>query len=465
MTTSARGRRTSLALLPAVFAGCGLLRDAATAHVDTAARAAGRELPAERLAEWMATGRSLPLQPDVAERVAHLWADYVLFAERVLAGDSLTDSVRVLAARWPDARRVVVGRFHEQLVTDRVKLDSARLDSVFAAGDWRFIRHVLLRVTPEMTAEQVAGKRKQADALRARLAAGGTWSQANAVSDDTLARTQGGDLGVMARGETVGPFEEAAFALAPGDLSPVTETPFGFHLLSRPRLGDVRQPFDAGVRQRLIARMDSSYLRDAEERWALQVLRTAPALVKRATASPMLFRLSDQTVARFRGGRVTVGDVVQWLDVLPPDVQNQIAAATDDALLGFARTIARETMLFAAAEEAGVGLTPGELGGLRAAVAQDVAAVRTALALDAAPAATERDPVAGRVDVYLDAVVRDPQGLVPVPRFLADRLRQEGEARVYPAGVARAYGLASALRASLDSAAGRAPAPSGGARP
>ncbi|HWP38826.1 MAG TPA: peptidylprolyl isomerase [Gemmatimonadales bacterium] len=460
---SRRGRVGAIAWALALpLGGCGALRDAATAHVDVAARAAGRELSVEQLAEWMVAGRSLPLQPVVAERVAHLWVDYVLFADRVLSGDSLTDSARVLAARWPDARQAVVARFHEQIIGERVRLDSAQLDSVFAAGDLRYVRHVLFRVTPEMTSEQVAGKRRQAEATRARLAAGAPWSGANAVSDDTLARARGGDLGVLGRGETVRAFEDAAYGLAPGQLSAVTETPFGFHVLQRPPLSDVRQAFDAGVRQRLVARVDSTFVREAEQRRGLRVLRTAPALVRRATADPLLYRLSGEPIARFRGGRVSAGDVVQWLEVLPPDVQREIPQATDDGLRGFVRTIAREAMLVTEAQAAGVRLSNEEYDRLRATHAREVSSVRTALSLDAAAADAGRDAVTARVDAYFAVIVKDLQRLVPTPRFLADQLWKEREPRVYAAGVARAYLLASALRASQDSAAGRAP---GGVRP
>jgi hypothetical protein len=446
--------------------GCGPLREAVSAHVDVAARAAGRELGVEQLAEWLAAAQALPLQPVIAERVAHLWVDYVLFAERVLAGDSLTDSVRVLAARWPDARQAMVGRFHERLVGERVQLDSAQLDSVFAAGDLRYIRHVLFRVTPDMTADRIAGQRRQAEAARARLAAGGPWSAANAMSDDTLARARGGDLGVLGRGETVRAFEDAAYGLAPGQLSAVTETPFGFHLLQRPPLGEVRQSFDAGVRQRLVARVDSTFVREAEARRKLRVLPTAPALVRRASANPLLYRLSGEPIARFHGGGVSVGDVVQWLEVLPPDVQREIPQATDAGLRGFVGTLAREAMLVTEAREAGVRLADEEYDRLRAAHWREVSAVRAALSLDGAPGGGQGDVVAGRVDAYFAVIVKDLQRLVPVPRFLADQLREEREPRLYPAGVARAYLLASALRASRDSAAGRAPgAARGGVRP
>ncbi|MBI4616256.1 MAG: peptidylprolyl isomerase [Planctomycetes bacterium] len=43
----------------------------------------------------------------------------------------------------------------------------------------------------------------------------------------------GGDLGVVREGDLVAELESAAFALSPGEVSDVVETPCGFHVLMR----------------------------------------------------------------------------------------------------------------------------------------------------------------------------------------------------------------------------------------
>jgi peptidyl-prolyl cis-trans isomerase C len=44
---------------------------------------------------------------------------------------------------------------------------------------------------------------------------------------------RGGDLGEFGRGKMVPSFEQAAFALQPGEVSPPVRTQFGFHLIQR----------------------------------------------------------------------------------------------------------------------------------------------------------------------------------------------------------------------------------------
>jgi peptidyl-prolyl cis-trans isomerase C len=73
--------------------------------------------------------------------------------------------------------------------------------------------------------------KEEADAARAEIVAGKSFEEvAKEKSIDGSAGT-GGDLGYFRRGMMVPPFEEAAFALAVGELSEPVQSQFGFHLI------------------------------------------------------------------------------------------------------------------------------------------------------------------------------------------------------------------------------------------
>ena len=92
--------------------------------------------------------------------------------------------------------------------------------------------HVLVAVPREATPEQKATKKQRTEELRARIAGGEDFAAvAREASEDPGSAPRGGDLGRVYRGQTVPEFEAAAFALAPGTLSGVVESPFGFHVI------------------------------------------------------------------------------------------------------------------------------------------------------------------------------------------------------------------------------------------
>ncbi|HEV8630551.1 MAG TPA: peptidylprolyl isomerase [Thermoanaerobaculia bacterium] len=100
------------------------------------------------------------------------------------------------------------------------------------------VRHILVGMPQGATAEQKLAARRKAEGLLARLKAGGDFAAlARESSDDAGTKSEGGLLPWLSPGESAPPFEKVAFALAPGAVSGVVESAFGFHIL---RLEDRR---------------------------------------------------------------------------------------------------------------------------------------------------------------------------------------------------------------------------------
>lgn len=84
-------------------------------------------------------------------------------------------------------------------------------------------------LTPQQAEEQA---KQKAEKLLADLKGGADFATlAKENSDDPGSKEKGGDLGWVGHGQMVPEFEQAAFALQPGQLSEVVKTQFGYHIL------------------------------------------------------------------------------------------------------------------------------------------------------------------------------------------------------------------------------------------
>lgn len=90
----------------------------------------------------------------------------------------------------------------------------------FSTPAGRKARHILVATKAE------------ADAIRARLNAGNFAAIARSESTDTGSATQGGDLGIIQKGQLVPEFEKVAFELKDGEISVPVETQFGWHIIT-----------------------------------------------------------------------------------------------------------------------------------------------------------------------------------------------------------------------------------------
>lgn len=92
-------------------------------------------------------------------------------------------------------------------------------------------RHILVAFAQGDDEAARKAKRARAEALRQELLNGADFAELARQSSDGPSAAHGGDLGRFGRGQMVPPFEEAAFALEPGQISEVVETRFGYHVL------------------------------------------------------------------------------------------------------------------------------------------------------------------------------------------------------------------------------------------
>jgi len=93
-------------------------------------------------------------------------------------------------------------------------------------------RHILIAVKPNATEEEKKAALKKAEEILDKAKKGEDFAKlASEYSDDPGSKAKGGDLGFFTAGSMVGKFEQAAFTLKPGEISPVVETEFGYHII------------------------------------------------------------------------------------------------------------------------------------------------------------------------------------------------------------------------------------------
>lgn len=92
-------------------------------------------------------------------------------------------------------------------------------------------RHILMKTEKGDSEEKKAEARKTLRELQKRILAGEDFGALAKEYSQGPSSSNGGDLGYFTKGRMVKSFEEAAFKLAPNEVSDIVETQFGYHLI------------------------------------------------------------------------------------------------------------------------------------------------------------------------------------------------------------------------------------------
>lgn len=106
-----------------------------------------------------------------------------------------------------------------------------RIDST---GGMLKVAHILIQFPRNATDKAKAAVKAKADSLYGVLKKGGDFAAlAREYSQDPGSAKRGGELSWIVKGQTVKPFEDAAWALKDGEISRPVESPFGWHIIKR----------------------------------------------------------------------------------------------------------------------------------------------------------------------------------------------------------------------------------------
>ena len=452
-----------LAFGATTLAACSGLKDALTAHVDVAAKAGSQELSVTRLADLLGNAKlQVPINKEVATLVTRdLWVPYQLLGIAAAHNDSLNDPKAIDAAASAMIENAKLGRFMES-VAARLPVDSTATEAGYLAGkgDLFAARHILFLVPQGAPAEVKDSIRKKAESVRAQVTPANFADMAKKYSQDNTA-ARGGDLGVFPRGVMVKPFADAVAALKPGEISPVIETPFGFHIVQRSTWDQAKGQYAQQVAGRSRQLAESTYIAAAQAAAKVKLKDDAAATMKEVAKDPIDHRKDGKTLATWSGGNLTAGRLALVLLASPQNgrLMQQIQTAPDSLVRQYVINMAERELLLQRADSAKVTLTPEEVANLHRDFAQVVTMSWQQMGIDpksladSAKSTAERERLAAsRVEAFLDKIMAGQAQPIPIPAPLQMVLMDKYDASVNAAGIDRAVEAAAKLRASADSA-------------
>jgi peptidyl-prolyl cis-trans isomerase C len=139
-----------------------------------------------------------------------------------------------------DARQdMAIAKMIEDEIGTKVAVKPEQITDFYAKNPDQFkegesvrASHILIAVPKGADAATKAQARAKAEGVLKEVKAGKDFGAlAKANSADPGSAANGGDLGFFQQGQMVGPFNDAAFSLAPGTTSDLVETDFGFHII------------------------------------------------------------------------------------------------------------------------------------------------------------------------------------------------------------------------------------------
>jgi peptidyl-prolyl cis-trans isomerase D len=173
----------------------------------------------------------------------------------------------------PEKRNMTVVVADEAQIAAQIDTPEALLRAEYDKQKDRFrtpdrvrVRHILIMTQGKPEAEKANLKKKAEDILK-QVKGGADFAElAKKNSEDPLSAVKGGDMDWFGRGRMVPNFENAAFALKPGQISDLVTTEYGYHVIQSQEKEDAKlKPFDE-VKGQIIAELKGTQVRERTQK-------------------------------------------------------------------------------------------------------------------------------------------------------------------------------------------------------
>ena len=459
-----------LAATGAALVGCQGLKEALTAHTDVAARTVNQELSATRLGALLGTAR-IGIEPskDNAQIVTDLWTDYQRLGYAAAHHDTLTAAVAKTIQPLIDNMRVSM---MIETLQSKVKVDTSNAEAGYNSGTGGILaaRHILFKYPlvndqpGTATPSQKDSVRKFATKILPQINASNFQAMAKKYSGDPSNANQGGMLGLFPAEKMMAEFSTATAALKPGDISKqLVETGYGLHVIQRLPYSEIKAQYATGFADVAQRKRDSTISANLTANGQVTVKDNAAAPVKVAVKNPTAHHKDNTVVATFKGGEMTIGQFLGWVDVMPGNLRQQVTQVVptwpDSQVKSFVKNMAMRQLLLHQADSAKIDVAPTEKASLSVQFVQLVQNVWQQLGVTPASLAentkSEGDrekKAAARVDSMIAKIMNGEANPVGVPIPLKSALDSKWDATISSAGIDRSVELARKARTTADSA-------------
>jgi parvulin-like peptidyl-prolyl isomerase len=332
------------------------------------ARAAGHELTVDEIVEILLRQDGLPNEPSVVAGLATFWVDYMLLAVAAQEDPELS-GVSLDALLDPQFEQEMIESYMLSIVQPDTVLTEDELREEWnraPPADSVRARHILLTYPAVATVAQSDSVMRVALQLLQRARAGESFAAlAEQYSEDEGSAGQGGDLGFFGPGTMVPPFEEAAYALAVGEVSDPVPTTFGLHLIqvvdrTSTAFESAKDLFRNDVIIQRSISADSTFLAELDREERISVNAGAEGVLRELASSPRTARggrAMGRVLVSYADGSFTVADALEFLQTRQADFPAQVSQAPDEILTGLLQELGQTRVLASRAEESGFRAT------------------------------------------------------------------------------------------------------------
>ncbi len=167
---------------------------------------------------------------------------------------------------------LLISKYTDEQLSSQNTVSEDEIQKAYREDKTATVRHILLSTEGKSDQEKLEIRKKMEEIL-AKAKSGEDFGElVRQYSEDPGSKDNGGLYENFGRGRMVKPFEDAAFSVPVGEISPIVETDFGFHIIkvidrkkeTRP-LEEIRSEIEARIKQEKKTGGYQSYLAKLKE--------------------------------------------------------------------------------------------------------------------------------------------------------------------------------------------------------